>query len=45
MAIEYAETEIIYNEGDGIFIPDGPEHKHRGKVLSEKALLFFIEKV
>jgi len=45
MAIEFTETEIIYNEGDGIFIPDGPEHKHRGRVLSEKALVFFIEKV
>jgi quercetin dioxygenase-like cupin family protein len=45
MAIEYANTEIIYNEGDGIFIPDGPEHKHKDRVLSEKALVFFIEKV
>jgi quercetin dioxygenase-like cupin family protein len=45
MAIEYTDTEIIYNEGDGIFIPDGPEHKHKGRVLSEKAVVFFIEKV
>lgn len=44
MGIEYPNTEIIYNEGDGIFIPDGPEHKHKGRVLSEKALVFFIEK-
>jgi hypothetical protein len=46
MAIEYADSEIIiYNEGDGILIPDGPEYKHKGRVLSEKALVFFIEKV
>ena len=44
-AIEFTDSEIIYNEGDGILIPDGPEHKHRGRVLSEKALAFFIEKV
>jgi hypothetical protein len=25
--------------------PDGPEHKHKGRVLSGKALVFFIEKV
>ncbi len=45
MEIEYNETKIIYNPGDGIFIPDGPEHRHKGKVLSERALVFFIEKV
>ena len=45
MEIEYSDTKIIYNPGDGIFIPDGPDYKHRGKVLSEKALVFFIEKV
>jgi hypothetical protein len=45
MAIEYPDTEIIYNEGDGILIPDGPEHKHKGRVLSGRALVFFIEKV
>jgi ethanolamine utilization protein EutQ (cupin superfamily) len=45
MEIEYENEKIIYNPGDGIFIPDGPEHKHKGKVLSKKALVFFIEKV
>jgi len=45
MAIEYPDTEIVYRAGDGILIPDGPEHEHKGRVLSEKALVFFIEKV
>jgi quercetin dioxygenase-like cupin family protein len=45
MEIEYENETIIYNLGDGIFIPEGPDHKHRGRVLSEKALVFFIEKV
>jgi quercetin dioxygenase-like cupin family protein len=45
MAIEYPHTEIIYTEGDGILIPDGPEHRHKARVLSGKALVFFIEKV
>ena len=45
MEIEFADETIIYNRGDGICIPGGPSHKHRGKVLSEKALVFFIEKV
>lgn len=45
MEIEYENSKIIYKAGDGIFIPDGPDHKHRGRVLSEKMLVFFIEKV
>jgi quercetin dioxygenase-like cupin family protein len=45
MEIEYESEKIIYNRGDGIFIPDGHEHKHKGKVLSGKALVFFIEKI
>jgi len=45
MEIEYVDRTIEYNQGDGIFIPDGPAHKHKGRVLSEKALVFFIEKV
>jgi len=45
MEIEYDHETIAYQPGDGIFIPDGPEHKHRGRVLSEKALVFFVEKI
>ena len=42
--IEYENTKIIYKPGDGIFIPDGPDHRHRGKSLTERVLIFFIEK-
>lgn len=45
MEIEYENDRVMYNSGDGIFIPDGPEHKHRGRVLSDKAVIFFVEKV
>ncbi len=45
MEIEYENKKIIYKPGDGIFIPDGPDHKHRGRVLSDKVLVFFFEKV
>jgi quercetin dioxygenase-like cupin family protein len=44
MEIEYENEIIIYMPGDGIFIPDGPDHRHRGKVLTEKVLIFFVEK-
>lgn len=45
MEIEYEKSKMIYKSGDGIFIPDGHDHKHRARVLSEKVLVFFIEKV
>jgi quercetin dioxygenase-like cupin family protein len=45
MEIEYDNEKIIYNPGDGIFIPDGPDHRHRGKALTDKVLIFFMEKV
>ena len=45
MEIEYENAKMIYKPGDGIFIPDGTEHRHRGKALTETVLVFFIEKV
>ena len=44
MEIEYEKGKIIYKPGDGIFIPEGPDHRHRGKSLTERLLIFFIEK-
>lgn len=45
LEIEYKNEKIVYKSGDGIFIPDGSEHQHRGKALTEKVFVFFIEKV
>jgi quercetin dioxygenase-like cupin family protein len=45
MEIAYENAKITYKPGDGIFIPDGPEHKHQGRVLSDKALVFFVEHI
>lgn len=45
LEIEYLDSTVTYKPGDAILIPDGPEHKHRGRVLSERALVFFVEKI
>jgi quercetin dioxygenase-like cupin family protein len=45
MEIEYDHATITYNQGDGIYIPEGSSHKHRGRVLTDIALVFFIEKI
>jgi len=41
--IEFESKKEIYVKGDAIFIPDGAKHKHQGKVLTEKATVFFVE--
>jgi quercetin dioxygenase-like cupin family protein len=45
MEIEYLNEKIIYKKGDGVFIPDGAEHKHRGRVITESVKVIFIEDV
>jgi len=44
MEIEYADEKIIYQPGEGLFIPDGEPHRHRAWVLTKKAVVFFVEK-
>jgi quercetin dioxygenase-like cupin family protein len=43
--IEYQNEKIVYQTGDGVYIPDGKEHKHRAKVLSEFVKAIFVENV
>jgi hypothetical protein len=45
MEIEFAHGSQVYSSGDGIFIPNGPEHKHKGKIISDTVTIFFIEDV
>ena len=41
--MEYPNEKIVYKKGDGVFIPDGEEHKHQGRVLTETATMIFVE--
>jgi quercetin dioxygenase-like cupin family protein len=45
MEIEYDCGTIIYNRGDGMYLPEGPDHKHRAKILTDTALVFFVETI
>ena len=45
MEIEYQNEKIIYGKGEGVFIPDGEEHKHRGRVLTESVKVILVEDV
>ena len=41
--IEFADKTCILEEGDGVFIPDGEEHRHRARVLSDIVRVVFME--
>ena len=43
--IEFDNEKHVYKSGDGLFIPDGQEHKHRGRVLAEPVQVIFVEDV
>lgn len=45
LEIEYDNETIIYRPGDGVFIPDGPEHKHKGRTITELVRVIFVEDI
>ena len=45
LEIRFDGQTQVYGPGDGVFIPDGPEHRHMGRVLSDTATLVFVEDV
>ncbi len=42
---EFQNEKNMYKSGDGVFIPDGEEHKHKGRVLTESVKVIFVEDV
>ena len=43
--IDVAGKLFTYTKGDVILLPEGEEHKHRHKVLTEMAQFFAVDKV
>ena len=41
--IEFADRTHIFEEGVGVFIPDGEEHRHRARALSDIVRVIFVE--
>lgn len=41
--IEFDHAKMNFQAGDGVFIPEGPQHRHRAVVLSEKVVAVFVE--
>lgn len=42
--IAFSDHSEIFEAGDVLFIPDGPEYKHRPKVLTDTFSFFSVEK-
>lgn len=43
MEIDFNGQIIVFDPGDGVFIPAGPEHKHKGRVLTDKVTAILVE--
>ena len=43
--IAYDDVTEIYEEGDGVFIPSGAEHRHMAKALTDVVRAIFVEEI
>jgi quercetin dioxygenase-like cupin family protein len=43
LEIEFEGETHVFEAGDGVCIPGGTKHKHRARVLSDVAKVFFVE--
>ena len=43
MEIDFDGRVVLFEAGDGLFIPAGQEHKHKGKVLTDVVRLLLVE--
>ena len=45
MEVDFDGEVVVFEAGDGVFIPTGQEHKHKGKVLTDVVRMIFVEDV
>lgn len=43
--IAFERETLVFRAGDGVFIPDGPEHRHRARSLTDTVTALFVEPV
>jgi len=43
--IDFDGEVIVFGPGDGVFIPAGEEHKHKGRVLTDIVKVILVEDV
>ena len=45
MEIEFDGAKEVFGPGNGVFIPPGRQHKHKGRVLTGKVKAILVEDV
>jgi len=43
MEVDFDGNKEVYSPGDGIFIPAGEKHKHKGRILTDKVKAILAE--
>lgn len=43
LEVEFRDTIHVFEKGAGVFIPDGEEHRHRARALSDGVRVLFVE--
>jgi quercetin dioxygenase-like cupin family protein len=43
MEIDFDGRVVAFRPGDGVFIPAGEKHKHKGRVLTDKVRAILVE--
>ena len=43
MEIDFDGEKELFGPGDGVFIPAGQQHKHKGRVLTDKVKAILVE--
>ena len=43
MEIDFDGVKEVFGPGDGVFIPAGQQHKHKGRVLTDKIKAILVE--
>jgi hypothetical protein len=45
LEVKFENETVVFNEGDGVLIPDGDKHKHIPRAITDTVQLLSIEKV
>jgi ethanolamine utilization protein EutQ (cupin superfamily) len=45
MDIDFAGELVRFSAGDGLLIPQGPEHKHKARILTDLVRLVLVEEL
>ncbi len=45
LEVNFNGNVVVFNKGDGLFIPAGEKDKHMGKALTKVVKMIFVEDV